>query len=242
MGRPAASGLLALVLVPGLGLGLAGCDRAQAPAPPAAASGPVAAAPAASVAEGGFATSIKARIHPDLPEMNFTLRADAPPDASGTLFVKAIEIRRGTDTEPAQRIAGLDTQTPWSALAPGLEAVDLNFDGYADIRLVESRPAGPNLPCLHWLYDPASGQFVASAALNDLGSPRPDAAARELVSDWRDSATRYGTDHHAFQGGQLVPLRREARDYKGPGMYTLTTSRWVDGRWQVVQSRPGRDL
>ena len=243
MGRPAVSGLLALVLVPGLGLGLAGCDRAPAPAPPAAASGPVAAAPApaASVAEGGFATSITARIHPDLPEMNFTLRADVPPDASGTLFVNAIEIRLGTDTEPAQRITGLDTQTPWSAQAPGLEAVDMNFDGYADIRLVESRPAGPNLPYLHWLYDPASGRFVACAALNDLGSPRPDAAARELVSDWRDSATRYGTDHHAFQGGQLVPLRREARDYKGPGVYTLTASRWVDGRWQVVQSRPGRD-
>lgn len=75
----------------------------------------------------------------------------------------------------------------------------------------------------------------------DLGSPRPDAAAGELASNWRDSATRYGIDHHAFRGGQLVHLRREARDYTGPGVYTLTTSRWVDGRWQVVQSRPGSD-
>ena len=173
--------------------------------------------------------------------MSFTLRADAAPDAGGTLFVKAIEVRRGAQTEPVQRITGLDTQTPWSVQAPGFEALDMNFDGYADIRLVESRPAGPTLPFLHWLYDPASGRFVANLALNELGSPRPDATTRELVSDWRDSAIRYGTDHHAFQGGQLVPLRREARDYKAPGVYTLTTSRWVDGRWQVVQSRPGRD-
>ena len=184
---------------------------------------------------------ITARIHPDLPEMSFTLRADAAPDVGGTLFVKAIEIRRSAQTEPVQRITDLDTQTPWSAQAPGFEALDMNFDGYADVRLVESRAAGPTLPRLHWLYDPASGRFMASPALNDLGAPRPDATARELVSDWRDSASRYGTDRHAFQGGQLVPLRREAREYKGPGAYTLTTSRWVDGRWQVVQSRAGRD-
>jgi len=222
-------------------LGLAGCDRA--PVPPSAVHAPAASAPAlaAPVEATGFTTAVTARIHPDLPTMHFTLRADAAPDASGTLFVKAIEIRRGTDTEPVQRITGLDTQTPWSVPAPGFEAVDMNFDGYGDIRLVESRAAGPTLPCLHWLYDPASGRFVASPALNDLGSPRPDAAARELTSDWRDSAARYGTDHHAFQNGQLVPLRREARDYQGPGVYTLTVSRWVDGRWQVVQSRPGRD-
>lgn len=241
--RTATPHLPALYLA--LCLGLAGCDRAPAPPPvvntPAASAPASAPASAASGAATGFTTAITARIHPDLPEMRFTLRADAAPDASGTLFVKAIEIRRGTDTEPVQRITGLDTQTPWSLPAPGFEAVDMNFDGYADIRLVESRPAGPQLPWLHWLYDPASGRFVASPALNDLGSPRPDAAARELTSDWRDSAARYGTDHYAFQGGQPVPLRREARDYQGPGVYTLTVSRWVDGRWQVVQSRPGRD-
>ena len=62
--------------------------------------------------------------------MSFTLRADAPRDASRTLFVEAVEIRRGTDAEQVQRITGLDTLTRWSAQAPGLEAVDLNFDGF----------------------------------------------------------------------------------------------------------------
>lgn len=198
-----------------------------------------ASAPAASVS--GYAAVITARIHPDLPELKFTVRADTAPNSAGTLFVKSIEIRRGTDAAPAQIITGLDTQTPWSAQAPGFDVVDMNFDGYADIRLVESRSAGATLPRLHWLYDPASGKFVASTALNDLGAPQPDAATRELTSEWRDTATRYGTDHHAFQNGQLVPLRREARDYQRAGVYTLTVSRWVDGRWQVVQSRPGRD-
>jgi len=173
--------------------------------------------------------------------MVFVLRADAAPDAAGTLFVKSIEIRRDANAEPVQRITGLDTQTPWSAQAPGFETLDMNFDGYADIRLVEFRPAGPDLPWLHWLYDPASGRFVPSQSLNDLGGPRPDAATQELTTDWRDSATRYGTDHYAFQGDQLVPLRRESREYESPGVYTLNVSHWVDGRWQVVQSRPGRD-
>ena len=75
--------------------------------------------------------------------MNFTLRAYAPPDASGTLFVEDADILRGTATEPIQRITGLDTRTPWSARAPGLEAVDLNFEGYAD-----SFQSGRSCPCV----------------------------------------------------------------------------------------------
>jgi hypothetical protein len=219
---------------------LAGCDRA--PAPTVAASAESAApASAASVEELGYTAVIKAHIHPDLQEMVFVLRADAAPDAAETLFVKSIEIRLDANADPVQRITGLDTQTPWPAQAPGFEALDMNFDGYADIRLIESRPAGPNLPWLHWLYDPASGRFLPSQSLNDLGGPRPDAATRELTTDWRDSATHYGTDHYAFRGDQLLPLRRESRDYQGPGVYTLQVSHWVEGRWQVVQSRPGRD-
>jgi len=173
--------------------------------------------------------------------MNFTLRADNPPDASGILAVKSIEVRRGNDQELLQRIDGLATQTPWSAQAPGLEFVDMNFDGYIDMRLIESRPAGPNVTYLHWLFDPAGGRFVASAALDELAAPRFDKGAREVHSDWRDSAVRYGSDRFRFDGNQLMPLQRETREYQRPGVYTLRVSHWLDGRWQVVQTRQGRD-
>ncbi len=204
----------------------------QAPSMPAAAPAPPAA---------GSSINVKAHIHDSLPEMTFTLVADAPPRDTGVLRVRALEVRRGTDTAPAQRIDGLSTDTPWAADAPGLEVLDMNFDGYADLRLIESRPVGPNVPYLNWLYEPSTGHFVSSTALNELSSPQFDRTRREVTSSWRDSATRYGTEVYAFKDGQLVPLRREARDYKRPGTYTLQVSRWIDGAWKMVEKREGRD-
>jgi len=218
------------------GLALGACREGGAPPPRAAPS--AASAPALGATPG---IAVKGRIHADLPEMTFTLLADGAPQPAGVLHVRAIEIRRGGAAEVWQRIDGLATDTPWTAAAPGFELLDMNFDGYADIRLVESRPAGPNVPYLNWLYDPAGGRFVASRALDEITSPRFDAAARELRSDWRDSATRYGTDIYVFRDGQPVPERRETRDYKRPGVYTRQVSRWIDGAWKVVETGEGRD-
>jgi hypothetical protein len=224
-------------------LWLSACREPVAPPPavPSVVAPVVAPAAPVTAASGGHAITIKARIHPDLPEASFTLVADSAPEPAGVLHVRAIEIRRGNVAEPAQRIEGLATDSPWSATAPPFEVLDMNFDGYGDIRLVGSRPAGPNVPYLNWLYDPASGRFVESRALNEITSPRFDSTARELRSDWRDSATRYGTDIYAFREGQLLPLRREAKNYKRPGEFTLQVSRWTDGAWRVVETREGRD-
>lgn len=230
----------------GASMWLTACREPVAPSPAAQAPTP-AEAPAASTstananAKAGYNTTIKGRIHADLPEASFTLLADGAPDASGVLHVRSIDIRRGNAAETRQRIDGLSTDTPWSASAPGFELLDMNFDGYADMRLIESQPAGPNLPYLNWLYVPVSGQFVASRALNAITAPRFDAAARELHSDWRDSASRYGTDTYAFRDGELVPVRRQTRNYTRAGVYTLQLSRWSDGAWRVVETRQGHD-
>lgn len=221
-------------------LWLPACKEAPPPAAPVASPTTIP-VPAAAPASAGHSVTVKGRIHGSLPEMAFTLVSDTPLDSAGTLRVRTIEVRRSDASEPIQRIEPLATQTPWSAEAPGLELLDMNFDGYADMRLIESRPAGPNLPYLNWLYDPTSGRFVESRALDEITAPRFDARRRELQSDWRDNAARYGTDTFTFRDGELVPLRRESRSYKTPGVYTLQISRWVDGAWQVAETRDGRD-
>ncbi len=185
--------------------------------------------------------TLRARIHANLPEMSFTLVADSPTEPGGLLSVRAIEVRRVGEADLLQRIAGLSTATPSSADAPGLEALDLDFDGYADLRLIASPPAGPNLPCLHWLYKPATGRFVSEPALDDIGGPRPDAARRELRADWRDGPTRTGSDFYAWRGGNPVLVRKEERQYSRPGSYTLKVSRVVNGVWRVVRTTTGRD-
>jgi len=187
-------------------------------------------------------TTVSARIHPSLEPFAFTLLAEGPAEPAGVLHVKAIEVRRGAETAPVQTIDGLDTETPVPAAAPVLEVLDMNFDGYQDIRLVELRPAGPNVPYLNWLFDAASGRFQASAALDALASPTFDAATREVRSEWRDGPTRYGTDSYTFRDGALVALSRQLKTYSAPGRYTAQVLRPADGGgWTVVEQRDGRD-
>jgi hypothetical protein len=186
------------------------------------------------------ATTFRLRIHPTLPEYSFTLVSDRSSDNSQTLQVKRIEIRRGGETEPFQIIEGLDAATPLQ-LGPPLSMVDMNFDGYGDIRLIELQPAGPNVPYLNWLFDPASGRFVESRALNEITSPQFDAATREIRSEWRDGPTRYGTDIYVYKQGEPVLVRKESKEYRQPGVYTLRVSQLVDGAWKTVEQREVRE-
>ena len=76
-----------------------------------------------------------------------------------------------------------------------------------------------------------------SRALNAITSPQFDPATREIRSDWRDGATRYGTDIYVFRDGGPVLVRKELKEYTGPGLYTLHVSLFVNGVWKVVAQR-----
>lgn len=123
------------------------------------------------------------------------------------LHVQRLVVRRAETTGVVQTLDGLATDTPWPPEAPGLDVLDMNFDGHADLRLIEFRAAGPNTPWRHWLFDPAAGQFVASPALDALSPTRFDAQRQQVVVDWRDSAARGGSDVYTWNEGQL---RRES--------------------------------
>lgn len=223
------------------GLAIAGCrandpataEQTAPPERPANRSGPALDAPAGRVT--------RARIHPELPEFSFTLVGDEPAATGDPIHGRAIEVRRGDAAAPVQVIDGLDTETPLAAGMPAVSVLDMNFDGYGDIRLVEFQPAGPNVPYLHWLFEPASGRFIESPALNAITAPQFDAAAREVRSDWRDGATRYGTDVYTFDETGPALVRKEVREYTGPGRYTARVLRPVDGVWKVVEQRGVRE-
>ncbi len=167
------------------------------------------AAPAAT--PRGHRVDVQGALQPGGALWQFTLQASAPPAETLWLNVQAIEVQPPAGAGPLQRIDGLDTQTPIVPGVPLLELLDMNFDGHADIRLIESRSAGPNTPFLNWLFDPASRQFVASPALNALNAPSFDAQKKQVVDRWRDGADRYGTDVYVWRDGQLQANARSAR-------------------------------
>ncbi len=210
-----------------LALALAACREAPPPAAPergaatATAQGPASASPAASSVAGAASSApgavppaahrpaahqvvVQGVLQPGGAVWRFTLQADAPPGDRQMLHVQAIDIQPPDGAGTAQRIDGLDTQTPVIPGVSVLELLDMNFDGYADIRLAEFRAAGPNTPFLNWLFDPASRRFLPSQALNALNAPAFDAASQQVVDRWRDGAARYGTDLYVWRDGELV--------------------------------------
>ena len=216
---------------------LGGCAREEA-----ADTTPESAAPAAARAEqSAVRYTIRQQIHANLPELAFTLVGDRPAAADDTVGIARIEIREAAATEPLQVIAGLDAQPPLVDGRPAAEILDMNFDGYGDFRLVQSRSAGPNTPYLNWLFDPARRAFVESRELNEIPSARFDADHREIRSDWRDGANRYGTDIYVFQDGRPILVRKEEKTYQAPGVYRLKKSRLVDGTWKTVEEKEVRE-
>jgi len=216
-----------------IALGACSEDARQAPAvegSPVTASGVVA---------PGLTT--RARIHPSLPEVEFTLVGDPVGSPSDAIRVERIEIRRSSSVVLDQVIGRLAAETPIIAGRPPLEVLDMNFDGYQDIRLVEFRSAGPNTAYLHWLFDPPSGRFLESHGLNDIPSAHFDAGRREIRSDWRDGATRYGSNIYVFSEGRPVLVRKEEKTYQAPGTYLLEVKRLVDGVWRTVEQRQVRE-
>jgi len=180
---------------------------------------------------------VRLRVHSTLPDYSLTLIGDQAEGNSETLRAKKIEIRRGDATEPFQVIQGLDVETSLTSGAPGISVIDMNFDGYRDFRLMELQPAGPNVPYLNWLFDPASGRFTDSRVLNQITSPQFDSAKREIRSDWRDGPDRYGTDIYVYKQGEPVLVRKESKEYQRPGVYLSKISRLINGEWRTLEQR-----
>ena len=152
-----------------------------------------------------------------------------------------MEVHRGAEPTPSQVIEGLQVEMPPTDDPNPLVVIDMNFDGYNDVRLVEFLAAGPNVPYLNWLYNPTSGQFESSPALNELTSPQFDASQREVRSAWRDGPARYGVDVYTFRDGALTPLRKEVKEYAAPGRYHLQVQIYDNGQWKVTEEREGVD-
>lgn len=165
-------------------------------------------------ADGG-ALVCQSDINPGLPPLSLTLtwHEDA---ASRERLLDRIDIRRADEVAPFQTIAGIDSRLASDVAHAGFEALDLNFDGFLDIRVRRFTPAGPNIPFRNWLWSKEDGLFVASPSLDEITSPEFDAEAQEVVSRWRSSAAEHGTDVYSYEGATPVLVHRES-DRLGAG-------------------------
>tara|TARA_R110000824_G_scaffold118960_15_gene272397 strand:+ start:92627 stop:93346 length:720 start_codon:yes stop_codon:yes gene_type:complete len=176
--------------------------------------------------EGGFACApaksendkapvrCRSQINPSLPVFEFLL---VWKQSDGGHALERIELREQGKPEPFQVIENIQSDVSSHIANNGFEAIDLNFDGFLDMRVISFLPAGPNTPYQNWLWSPRHHRFVANPALDEISSPQFDADAEEITSAWRSSAVEHGSDIYVYDEGKPVLIHREVDKWSEGG-------------------------
>lgn len=149
----------------------------------------------------------QSQINPALPTFDFSL-VWHDDKATGLRGLDRIDIRRSGDAAPFETLTGIAAKLPPSIANDGFEVLDLNFDGFLDIRVLRAAPAGENKSYQNWLWSNEEGKFVAAPGLDDIVSPKFDADDQEIVSRVAKGDTKT-TDVYAYDGITPVLIHRE---------------------------------
>ena len=149
----------------------------------------------------------RATINPGASEISLTL-VMRNADAGGGRTFDRIELRRDGDKEPFQVLKGIGLRVPDGAEKGGLELVDVNFDGYFDLR---ARRAGPDDETLYqnWVWSTEKNEFVDVPELDAIVSPQFNAEDQEIVSHWKRAADERGSDIYSYDGQMPLLIHRE---------------------------------
>lgn len=186
---------------------------------------------------GAVLAQVDAELHPDLPVVELTFLGSDSTSGAEVASIEAIELRHAGGEEPVQILEVEAAELPASTLERLVLIEDMNFDGYKDLRLPELLPSGPNVPYLHWLFDPETGRFERAPWLDELSGAVFDAETGRIRTQWRDGATSYGTEIYEMVDDRPVLVRREVREYVEEGVYRLVVSERSAAEMVVIETR-----
>lgn len=144
---------------------------------------------------------------------HFNICGGIVPNVSGNMKIGTINIYQRLEdvglggllqdiTLPA-----IETSTPIND-ANSLIVGDMNYDGNDDFRIVKNQPAGPNIPYIYYIYDPATRKFVYNEAYGKVTSPEFPGNS-EIRSQWRESAAKWGIDTYFISNNNPILTQRE---------------------------------
>lgn len=117
---------------------------------------------------------------------------------------------------------------------------DLNFDGFPDLRIMQSIGTNGNPTFVIWTYNTSLQQFVFQAEVAGLISPRADNQNKLLVSEERVDGKITLTTAYTFVGGKFVPTTRTTKTYTAENTYDLTVAKYNDdGGWTEIETQSG---
>lgn len=162
-------------------------------------------APAGAAEDGRL--SCKAFINPGLPEIDLALvlRDDG---ARGARVLDRIELRRGGNAAPFQVLKGIALRVPAGMEKGGVEMVDVNFDGYFDLRMRRADADGGAL-YQNWVWSKEQGAFIDIPELDAIVSPEFNAEDQEIASRWKRGASERGSDTYSYDGQIPLLVHRE---------------------------------
>ena len=149
-------------------------------------------------------TEVQAQVAPDSPLTTFRVLGDKE---RKTFSAFGIHVIAPDGSE--HMLDQFDATFPDNSEADVLLIEDLNFDGYADLRMARYMFGGANVPYLVWLYNPATSQFESSEALQSLVSLEVDSQNKELVSRRKVSAKEFTVSFYRIESGKPVLTRVE---------------------------------
>ena len=156
------------------------------------------------------------QIHRDLPPWQFhLLRANDWPVICG------IEVFKANAERPFQALTNVSSELEAWQNGDSLEALDMNFDGFKDLRTVNYWGVTGNIGYNCWLYDTNAGRFVFSAELSDLCCTRFVLAGKRIYSHANGGIDYFSSATYVWENAKLVmieevdwhPARRPIRDW-----------------------------
>ncbi len=123
-------------------------------------------------------------------------------DAAGNMKIGTISITQRVEDVGqgglSQNINSMPVETSTALNDPNSLLVgDMNYDGNDDFRIVKLIAAGPNIPYLYYIYDPATHTFIYNEAYANITSPEFPGNS-QIRSRWRESAAKAGVDTYTI--------------------------------------------
>lgn len=120
---------------------------------------------------------------------------------------------------------------------PGIEFVDLNFDGYLDIKMFDDRAAnGVNAGYAAYLFNPATERFSHSRQFSEILGGYDielDSTKKEITSSGELGCMGgcWSIDTYKVVGDSLVLIKRvhQDQDEEHPGKFVLIKEQMVNG-------------
>ncbi len=153
-----------------------------------------------------------------------------------------IQITQGDSTKIIQTITNY---TDPNALAPAksssvLKPVDVNFDGYLDLPVLNNCGATGNCSYDFYLYDPTTNQFLKNSFLTNLGGFKPDqidSVKKQITASWNSSVADWQQATYQYQGGQYVLIKKVMSSWdRDKNMVTVETYELHDGKMELTNS------